>query len=57
VSGEDILKIVDLTDFVSKQRIKKLSDDLEIPFERVYPLPNQELAKKIMLDAYDKNME
>jgi len=51
VSGDDILKIVDLSDFVAEQSVKKLTDQLETPSEKVYPLP-VEIAKLIRLDEW-----
>jgi len=52
LGGEDILKIVDLSDFVAEQSVKKLTDELETPEEHVYPLP-KELAESLMLNVLD----
>jgi len=56
VSGEDILKIIDISDFVAEQYVKILTDELVIPEEHVYPLP-KELADSIMLDEWDGEVD
>eukprot|EP01121_Diplochlamys_sp_Union-15-3_P000596 TRINITY_DN10513_c0_g1_i1.p1 TRINITY_DN10513_c0_g1~~TRINITY_DN10513_c0_g1_i1.p1 ORF type:complete len:235 (-),score=44.04 TRINITY_DN10513_c0_g1_i1:90-752(-) len=47
--GDAIVQILDLTDFVAENRSKSV-DELIIPKERVYPVP-EAIAKKIGLDS------
>jgi len=51
INGNDIIRIIDMTNFVHQQSVKKLTDELEIPYERVYPV-SDEIAKLIEIDKY-----
>jgi len=55
ISGEDIVKIVDLSDFVTEQSINKGTAELVTPRERVFTVQNKEIAKKLRLSEWNEN--
>jgi len=56
ISGEDIIKIEDLSNFVAEQSLyKNVPQTLVTPKERVYIIEDKELAKKLMLSSWVKD--
>jgi len=53
ISGEDIVKIVDMSDFVAEQRVKKSNpDELDTPAEKVYVLEDKALEKMLRITPW-----